>query len=107
MRRIEIKKWKATLLDGKEIEDSLLNAISVIIGNKNPEEVPRGIEKFRIFNKIAEAFDKADKAGILELEEREYEFLKETIEKDVPSTWALNKNLSKAINDFLKLEEEK
>jgi hypothetical protein len=43
---------------------------------------------------------------MLELEDREYQFLKVTIEKDIPSVWALNKDISKAINDFLEAKEK-
>ena len=105
MKEMKIEKWKANLPDGTEQDETLLNAINVLIAVKKPEDIPRGIEKFQIFGKIAEAFDKAEKTGTLELEEREYKFLKETIEKEVPSTWALNKPLSKAITDFLNLKE--
>ena len=106
MKKIKIEKWKANLPDGTEQEETLLNAINMLIVIKKPEQIPRGIEKFQIFGKIAEAFDKAEKTGTLELEEREYDFLKETIKGEVPSTWAMNKPLFKAINDFLNLKEE-
>lgn len=116
MRKIKINNWKAkipkygpdgkTIVGSEVIEEDLLTAINNLIGAKKPEEIPRGIEKFQIYGKLAEAFDKADKTKILELEDREYKFLKETIEKDVPSIWALNQNLSKAINDFLNAKEE-
>ena len=106
MRKIPISKWSSKLPTGEDAEEDLLIALNVLIGAKKPEEIPRGIDKFRIFGKIAEAFDKAVQTGILELEDREYDFLKETIEKDVPSTWAMNQNLLKAINDFLDAKEE-
>jgi hypothetical protein len=115
MRSIKIESWKANIpikdKDGnvtgtQEMGENLLVALNVLIGTKEPQNIPKGIEKFRIFNKIAQAFDKADEAGTLELEEREYLFLKETVEKEVPSSWGMNKDLSKAINDFLNLKEE-
>lgn len=115
MRKIKIESWKASLpeLDGdgnvvgkKEVEENLLVALNNLIGAKKPEEIPRGIEKFQIFGKLANSFDKAQKTKVLELEEREYNFLKQTIEKDVPSTWAMNKHLNKAIMNFLEAKEE-
>lgn len=116
MRKIKINKWKAampefaedgkTIVGKKEIDEDLLVALNNLIGAKKPEEIPRGIEKFQIFGKLAEAFDKAQKTGMLELEDREYQFLKVTIEKDIPSVWALNKDISKAINDFLEAKEK-
>ena len=116
MRQIKLDKWKAkvpkfdkdnkTIIGSDLVDEDLLAAFNNLIGAKKPEEIPRGIEKFQIFGKLAEAFDKAAKTRILELEDREYKFLKEIIEKDIPSTWALNKNLQKAVNDFLDAKEK-
>jgi len=116
MKKIKLNKWKArtpkfdkdgkTIIGSDFVDEDLLAALNNLIGAKKPEEIPKGIEKFQIFGKLAEAFDKAEKSRVLELEDREYQFLKETVEKDIPSTWALNKNLSKAITDFLDAKEE-
>lgn len=103
MRRIRIEKWKAFTVNGQERDEDLLAALNVLVGAK--QVVPRGIDGFRLFMKIADAFEKADKSGTLELEEKEYAFLKETIEADIPATWGMNKNLSKAINDFINAPE--
>jgi hypothetical protein len=105
MRKMEIKSWEAHAPDGKKVQENILVVIGALIASKNPEDMPRGIDKFRIFMKITEAFDKAEKTKTLELEEREYEFLKSTIEKDVPSAWGMNKHLSEAINTFLEMKE--
>ena len=104
MRKIVISKWKVNF-EGKEIEESLLSAISVLITSRKPELQPKGLEKFRIYNRLAKAFDKAEESGILELEESEYKFLKDIIEEDIPSVWGSNKNISNAINDFLEAKE--
>lgn len=115
MRKIKLDKWTAKVPkfgeDGKTVvatvdkEEDLLMAIDVLIAQKRPEELPRGIEKFQIFGKVATAFDKAKESRELVLEEREYKFLKDLVEKDVPAMWAMNKHLSKAINDFLNAPE--
>lgn len=114
MRKIKIESWKASLpikdKDGnitkrEEIEENLLMALNVLIGMKDQNTMPKGLDSFRIFNKIATAFDNADKTKILELEEREYIFLKDLIEKDVPSSWGLNSNLYKALNAFLEAKD--
>ena len=106
MREIKIWGWKATTPDGKPVEENLLIGLNVLIANKKPEEIPKGIDKFRLFGRLARAFEKAEKTKILELEEADYSFLKETIEKDVPSTWAMNPNMNKAIEEFLNAKEE-
>lgn len=116
MRRIKIENWKATvpekddsgnIVGSKEVEENLLMAINLLIANKKPEEMPKGLEKFRLFNRLGKAFDKAERTKVLELEEGDYSFLKETIEKDIPSQWGLSENFSKAVEAFLDAKEEK
>jgi len=106
MRKIKIVAWKAPSFNGGEADEDLLLAINALVGAKRAEEIPRGIISFQIMNKVGKAFDDASSTGILALEEREYKFLKDIVEKDIPSTWGLNKNLSQAINDFLNAKEE-
>jgi hypothetical protein len=105
MRKIAIIKWKAKLPDGTEVEESLLSILSVLISNKKPEEMPRGLDKFRLFNRLSKAFENAETSGTLELEETEYRFLRETVEKDIPSIWGSNKNISQAIDSFIEVKE--
>ena len=114
MYKIKIDKWKARVPivedgvvdDYKEADEDLLIALNNLVGGKKPEEMPRGIDKFRIFSKISLAFEKADKTGMLELEDREYKFLKDTVEKDVPAAWGMNKNIMKAVTAFLEAKDE-
>ena len=94
-------KWN----EGKK-ETSLLEAINVVIAMKNPKELPRGIEKFKVFGRIGNAFAEAEKTGELVLEESDYDFLKKTIEQDVPSQWAMNKDIRCAVEAFLEAKEE-
>jgi len=105
-RKIKIVNWKAKSQDGEELEENLLMGLNVFIANKKPDEILRGIDKFRLFGRLAKAFEKAEKTKILELEEGDYSFLKTSIERDIPSTWAINPNTNKAIEDFLDAKEE-
>ena len=105
MRKIKIEEWKSQA-NGEEVNENLIMAFNVLIASKKPEELPRGLEKFKIFGRLNEAFEKSNKSKVLELEEAEYEFLKSIIEKDIPSTWGMNKGISKAVNDFLGAREE-
>jgi hypothetical protein len=107
MRKVKINKWKAKDQHGNEYDESLLVIFNVLINFKKPEEIPRGLDQFRLFNKLAKAFDKADESGELVLEETEYKFLKEMIEKNIPSNWGANDNITNAVESFLdaKLEE--
>ena len=105
MRKIKIEIWKAKDRDGKEYDESILTAFNVLINNKKPEEIPRGLDKFRLFNRIIKAFTKAEKSGELVLEEADYKFLKETVEKDIPSVWGANDSILNAIEAFIDAKE--
>jgi len=106
MRKVKIETWKSKMPNGEEMDEDLLTALNVLIGNKKPESIPRGLDKFRLYGRLSKAFEKADKTRILELEESDYSFLKKTIEEDVPSTWGMNSNISKAIENFINAKEE-
>ncbi len=116
MRKIKLDKWKSPRQifdkEGKPtgetevVDEDLLAALNVLIANKKPEEMPRGLDKFRTFGRLSKAFEKADNSRVLELEEADYKFLKDEIEKSVPSAWGMNKNISKAIEGFLEAKEE-
>jgi len=115
LRKIKIEKWKARIpvtnekgvvVDSKEMDEDLLVALNNLIGSKKPEEMPRGIDKFRLFSKLSLAFEKAEKTGVLELETREYDFLKGTVEKDIPASWGMSPNIMKAITAFLEAKDE-
>ncbi len=106
MRKIEIKSWKVKTPDEKEIDESLLSALSVLVTNKKPEDMPRGFESFKLFGKLVKAFEKAEETKILTLEEDVYKFLKNTVEHDIPSSWGASKNIVEAIELFMNAREE-
>jgi len=106
MRKVKIEKWKARDKEGKEYDETILIALNVLISNKKPEEIPRGLDKFRLFSRITKAFEKADTSGELILEEADYTFLKDMIEKDIPSVWGANDNILKAVEAFLEAKQE-
>lgn len=116
MRKIKIEAWKSnvpkfdadgiTIIGTEEKDEDLLTALNVLIANKRPEDMPRGLDKFRLFGRISKAFEKADESKVLELEDVDYSFLKEGIEKDTPAAWGMNKNIVKAIEGFLEAKQE-
>lgn len=115
MRKIKINNWKANIpvkdgegkiIETKQADENLLIAFNMLLAMRSPEKLPKGLDSFRIFGKLAEAFDKAEKTNVLEVEEREYKYLLDLIHCDIPGSWGMNKNLSKAINDFIESKEE-
>ena len=106
MRKIGIKIWKAKDSNGKDYDESLLSVFNVLMLSKKPEEIPKGLDNFRLMSRIAKAFDKAENTKILELEEADYSFLKKTIESDIPSIWGTNNNILEAVTAFLEAKPE-
>lgn len=116
MRKIKIETWKATVpifeadgktvMETKEVDENILVAMNNLVGGKKPEEMPRGIDKYRLFNRIGKAFDKAEKDGELVLEDQDYDFLKKTVESDIPASWGMNKKLFIEIEKFLESPQE-
>ena len=116
MRKIKIETWKSnvpvfgedgkTIVDTKEQDEDLLTALNVLIANKKPEEMKRGLDHFRTMGRLDKSFKKADKSKILELEEVDYKFLKDEIESNVPAMWGLNENIMKAVESFLESKQE-
>ena len=114
MRKIKIGKWMSkvpiyengTVVGTEDKDETLLDAINVLIANKKPEEMPRGLDNFRTMSRLSKAFEKANKSGILELEETDYKFIKDDLEKNIPSAWGMNQNIMKAVEDFLDAKQE-
>jgi len=115
MRKIKIETWKAKspvrdekgeIIGTEDQDENLLSAFNVLIANKKPEDMPRGLDNFRTFGRLVKAFDKAEKSKVLELEEVDYSFLKKEIESNIPSLWGMNENLMNAVEAFLDAKEE-
>ena len=68
--------------------------------------MPRGLDNFRLMQRLSKVFEKAEQTGILELEEADYSFLKSTVESGIPSIWAMNKNIASSVDAFLNAKEE-
>ena len=117
MRKIKLETWKSRVpvMDSEgnvtqeftEADEDLLAVLNALLSNKKPEDMPRGLDQFRTFGRLAKAFDKAVESKFLELEEVDYKFLKESVQNEIPSTWGMNKNISKAIEEFLEAKESK
>jgi len=107
MRKIKIKKWTVKNKDGQDTQESLVTILSVLLANKDPKEMPRGLDNFRLYGRLSKAFTKAEKTDILTLEETDYKFLKDIIEKDVIALWGINDNMAEAVEAFVNAEIEK
>ena len=108
MKEVKIHKWMEKVGENGSIvekESSTIKLLSVLIGSV--ETMPKGMDTFRTMSRIGKAFDEADESGILKLEEGDYQFLKKTIEGEIPSKWGAHKDIASAIESFLEPEASK
>ena len=106
MRKINVLEWPIKTAEGTETKENLLQVLSVLVTNQQPADLPKGYEAFKLFNKLTKAFEKAEQTKVLELEEDIYKFLKNTIDRDIPSAWGANRNIVAAIDSFYNAVEE-
>ena len=106
MRKIKLESWKAKNPEGKDVDENLCDVLNVLIANKKPEDMPRGLDKARMFNRLVKAFDQAKETKMLILEEVDYTFLKDAIEKDMPSQWGASKYIMAAVESFIESKQE-
>ena len=102
MRNIPIRKW-----NNGNLEQSTLGLIGTIFSGMKLEDMPKGLEQFRLFSRLDNAFREAENTGTIHLEEADYALLKRIVEKHVPAIWAMNKNLSETIDLIVNAEEVK
>lgn len=105
MYKIKVNVWSSKLPNGSEEQESLLSALNMLVGLQT-QEISKGLTNFKSFIKIREAFEKAEISGWLEIEQAEYDILRNLIEKDIPSQWGLNKDLADAFMIFLNAKIE-
>lgn len=101
MRKIKVCKWMAKDPSGKDYEESTVLLLELMLRGQDPQKTPRGLDKFRIYAGLVKAFDKAKKSGFLEMDETQYKYLKDMMEKDVPAVWATNPDISEAVELFM------
>jgi hypothetical protein len=105
MRKIQVVKWKVKSPTGEEVEDTTLSVLNAIINSTRPEDMPRGVDHFRLFKRLADAFDKAQ-SGTLILEDADYDLLKRLVNNGVPAIWGMSKDLTNAVESYLSAPQE-
>lgn len=104
MRKIEIKSWKKTINE-QEVEEDFTMVLKALLNTQKPE-VSRGIDRFRLFGRLAKAFEKAEKTKFIELEEGDYSYLKGLIEKELPAKWAMQKEVLENVEIYIEAKPE-
>jgi len=106
MKKIKVISWTETDKTGNEIETDTTSLLDMMIKMIKPEHQPKGLDLFRTMNRLVKAFRKAKKTKLLELEEQDYKFLKDNVEKDIPAMWGSIEKANEAIEEFMNPKEE-
>ena len=108
MRSIKLFTWKEADSDnpGKEKDVDLVELLKILIYNRDPKKMFIGIDKHRFFGRLGKAFEESEKTRILKLEEADYVQLKKIVEEDVKGDWGMNKDINKAVEDFMDAEQK-
>lgn len=108
MREIKIFSWKEPdpKSPGKLKDVDLTEVLKVLINNRDPQKMPKGIDQHRFYGRLGRAFEESEKTKILKLEEADYGQLKKIVEEDVDGAWGMHKDINKAIEDFMGAESK-
>lgn len=106
MRKIKVVEWEVTEEGGKKAKEDIVKILKAFLGTIPPQNMPRGFDQFRIFNKLHKSFDKAKESKELILEDLEYLFIKSLVDKFIPSTWGGLEGRTVEIEKFMNLKPE-
>lgn len=111
MKKIEVLKWEEQVVDPKtqkpkKQEANTIKMISVLMSNRDPDKLPKGIDNFRLMSRVSKALDKAEKNGKIEFESGDYSIIKKAFEEDVPPVWGLNPDVTRAVEGILDAKDK-
>lgn len=104
MKKIEVKKWKATNSSGEEVMDSNVNLIDFVLTVGSQKEQLLGFSNMRKFRRVSKALDDSEEEGVIELDDEDLELIQSFIEKYSPASWGRNENIMAAVNELMEVE---
>ena len=104
MKKMNVVKWKVMDMNGKDngVEQSIINVITIAL-SKASNSMGSGIEQFRFIHRVSEAFDRAEKTGILEIEDTDYAKITDLMKNNMPAGFGFSKDIYSAVENFLKM----
>lgn len=107
MRKIKLIEWDVDgNKPGEKVKEDLAIVLKAFLGTIPPQNMPRGFDQFRSFNKINKAFDTANKSRELVLENTKYMFIRTLINKFIPAQWSMKEERSEEVEKFMDLQAE-
>ena len=104
MKKMNIVKWKAKGMDGKDsgVEQSIIDIMTIVLSRAS-NSMGSGIDQFRFIHRLSEVFDNAEKTDMLEMEDNDYNKMSDLMKNHLPAGLGFSENIYKEIEAFLKL----
>lgn len=107
MRKIKLVEWNIDgAKPGEKDKEDLAQVLQALMKMIPVQNMPRGFDQFRTFNKIHKAFDNAEKSRELILEDAEYSFIKNLVTNFIPAHWSILEKRMEEMEKFMNLEAE-
>lgn len=104
MKQIEVMDWTENA-NGQESKINTIKMLTALINKASKEDMPQGLDQFRMFNRISKAFDHyeahKEEKSFVELEESDYSFIKRLVDNKIPAEWGSNASIFEAIEKVL------
>ncbi len=101
-KKIQNYSYTAVNKEGKPISETLTDILGNLLLISSQSKELKGIDQFRLNNKFSKIFISAKATGTIELETKDYNYLKDLILKEIPAPWGINNNIYEIIEKFLK-----
>jgi len=101
-KKYENFTYNVILPNGEKGKECLTDILGHLLLEHEKYTGLKGLEFMRVYRRLSEKFAQAKETGILELENSDYEFLKDLIKNEIKPSWGLNNNLAEVVEKFLK-----
>jgi len=106
MRKIRIYQWnEKSPQSGKEEDVDTRILITNMVKGIPPQNIPRGLDNFRIMLSLHESLEKSKGKEYLNLEENVYKFLEDNCLTNIPAVWGMMDDISLAILAIVDAEQ--
>lgn len=96
-----VRHWSENTSDGELVNVDTAGLLEMLLKNMDVSEVPKGMETFKIFSELKETFDRSRLSDELVFTDASYIFLKNIVERSIPSSLGMNPDVVVAIGDFI------
>ncbi len=100
-KKITNYKYETLTPDGKTEEESLAKVLANLLLISARDNNLKGIDMFRKYNKFFKIVREAEKTKVIEIEDKDYNYLKDLVIKEIPPAWGANPEIWKTIENFL------